>query len=88
MERVVKFTKEAEKDLKYWKKTKNKQVLKRIKELIQSIQESYYTGIGNPEELKYEYSGNWSRRITKEHRLIYVVIDDVIYIKSLRFHYK
>ncbi len=87
MERQVKFTKNALKDLKYWKKIKNEAVLKRIRELIESIKETPYTGIGNPEPLKHELTGSYSRRINREHRLVYRVYDNFIEVSSLRFHY-
>lgn len=45
-------------------------------------------GIGKPEPLKYHYSGAWSRRITEEHRLIYMIEDGEIYFLSFRDHYK
>jgi toxin YoeB len=79
---------EADKDLEYWKKSGDKKVLKRIAQLIDSISNSPFEGIGKPEPLKYELSGCWSRRINKEHRLIYEVYDDNILIHSLRGHYK
>lgn len=56
--------------------------------LLEDILIHPHTGIGNPEPLKYKLAGHWSRRINKEHRLIYKVNDkDVIEIISLRFHY-
>ena len=84
---VIVFTKEAEKDLKYWKKTKNVSVQSRISELLLEIKTKPYGGIGNPEQLKHELSGFWSRRINKEHRIVYRVLDDKIEVISLRFHY-
>ena len=50
-------------DLVYWKGNKNEQVLKRIKQLIEAIQEDPFKGIGKPEPLKYNFKGMWSRRI-------------------------
>jgi len=57
------YTPEALEDLKYWKKSGNKPVLKKIQELILAIQENPYEGIGKPEQLKHNLSGAWSRRI-------------------------
>ena len=78
---------EAVKHQKYWKKTGNIKIQNRITELIKSILKSPYEGIGNPEPLKYQLTGKWSRRIDKEHRLVYAIIDDKLYIYSLKGHY-
>jgi toxin YoeB len=74
-------------DLTYWKKSGNIQAQKKITQLIQAIQNSPYTGIGQPEELKYNWTGVWSRRINLEHRIIYEILNDLIIIHSLRGHY-
>ncbi len=78
---------EAEKDLAYWVKTGNKAVLKRILHLTKAILEDPYKGIGKPEALKYNFTPKWSRRITTEHRYIYLVIKDTLYVYSLKGHY-
>ena len=79
----------AEEDLEYWKSTGNKQVMKRITNLLSDILEHPFTGICKPEPLKGDLQGLWSRRITDEHRLIYSVSDGMIYVYvlSLRYHY-
>jgi len=66
----------------------NKQIFNKLKKLIQEAAKTPYEGTGNPEPLKYDYSGCWSRRITDEHRLIYKVKEDLIEIISCKFHYK
>ncbi len=78
---------EALKHQKYWKKSGNIKVQNRITKLIKSILETPYEGIGNPEALKYKLTGKWSRKIDKEHRLVYAVIDEKLYIYSLKGHY-
>jgi toxin YoeB len=83
----IELTVRAEADLTYWKKTGNKPVLQKIKTLLESIIETPFSGIGKPEQLKHELSGKWSRRITLSDRIIYQVIDDTIFIYSLRGHY-
>lgn len=83
----IEITSEAKKDLDYWKKSGNVKVLKRIRDLIESIQETPFEGIGKPEPLKFELSGKWSRRINQSHRLVYTVTDSTIYINSLKGHY-
>lgn len=84
----IEFTLIAMQDLDYFKKSGNKTILKKIRALLESIQESPYVGIGKPEALKYEQSGNWSRRISQEHRLIYEVQSEFILVHSLRGHYR
>ncbi len=81
------FLPEAEKDLNYWMNINNKKVLKKIFQLVSSIQENPYEGLGKPEPLKYNLTGTWSRRINKEHRLIYEIRHNKILIFSARGHY-
>lgn len=85
----VEFSDEALKDLKYWRKVKNKKVQERISALIEVIRITPFDGIGNPEGLKHELTGYWSRRINKEHRIVYLPLieENKVIIISLRFHY-
>jgi toxin YoeB len=83
----IRFTSTADKDLKYWKETKNESVLKRIRVLLESIRQYPYSGIGSPEKLKYELSGKMSRRINQQHRIIYEVYENYLLVHSLRGHY-
>lgn len=80
------FAEQAWDDYLYWQKMDQK-ILKRINSLIKDIQRHPFEGIGDPEPLKYNWSGFWSRRITKEHRLVYAVEEDSILIAQCRFHY-
>ena len=80
------FADKAWEDYLYWQRT-DKKILKRINTLIKDIKRNPYSGIGDPEPLKYNWSGFWSRRITKEHRLVYAVENDAISIAQCRFHY-
>jgi len=73
-------------DYLYWQKT-DKQILRRINELIKDCLRQPFTGIGKPEPLKDNLRGYWSRRITDEHRLIYAVVDSRLYIIQCRLHY-
>lgn len=77
---------QAWEDYKYWNET-NKKILNKINKLIEDIERSSYQGLGKPEPLKYDWTEYWSRRITKEHRLVYKVINDAIYIAQCRYHY-
>ncbi len=81
------FTERAQKDLKYWRDVKDAKIQERISALLKSIMETPFTGIGKPEPLRYDLSGYWSRRISKEHRLVYGVQRSIITVISLRFHY-
>jgi toxin YoeB len=83
----VEFLPDAQDDLNFWVKTGNKPILKKIAQLVESIKENPFEGIGKPEQLKYSLSGAWSRRITKEHRLVYDIEDDNIIILSAKGHY-
>jgi len=68
-------------------KSGNSKVLKRIRQLIESIQKTPFEGIGKPEALKFDLAGKWSRRINKAHRIIYTITDSIIYANSLKGHY-
>ncbi len=82
----LEFDSLAFKDLAWWVKKNRKQAL-RIVKLIEAIQRQLFEGIGKPEPLKHELAGCWSRRIDKEHRLVYQVLDDKIRIIACRYHY-
>lgn len=73
-------------DYLYWQQT-DKPTLKRINMLINDIQRQPFTGIGDPEPLRHNWSGYWSRRIDKEHRLVYKVTPDAVIIAQCRYHY-
>jgi toxin YoeB len=73
-------------DLDYWNRT-NKRVSERIARLIADILDHPFSGIGKPEPLRHQLVGYWSRRITGEHRLVYRVAGDTVYIAQCRFHY-
>ncbi|WP_367295730.1 Txe/YoeB family addiction module toxin [Levilactobacillus yonginensis] len=74
-------------DYMYWHDTGNKAMIKRINRIIKDVDRHPFSGIGKPEPLKFELTGKWSRRITSEHRLIYQVSEDTLYIFSVRDHY-
>ena len=61
--------------------------MKRINTLIDVCLRDPFEGIGKPEQLKYGAQGAWSRRITDEHRLVYLVIDGDLIILQARYHY-
>ncbi len=86
------FTSKARKDLDFWIKSGNKNILNKITDLIEDIQLHPFEGIGKPEQLKHQLSGKWSRRINQEHRIIYKVTEEntieILDILSLKGHYE
>jgi toxin YoeB len=84
----IDFSDTAKEHLKSLKKTGDRSIMKKIFKLIEDIEKHPFEGIGKPEALKYDLSGFWSRRINREHRLVYKVTDTgVIKIYSLKGHY-
>lgn len=73
-------------DYLYWSRT-DKRVRDRINALIDDIQGRPFAGLGKPEPLKRNLLGFWSRRITREHRLVYRIGSGVLQIAQCRFHY-
>ncbi|MEK6482605.1 Txe/YoeB family addiction module toxin [Catalinimonas sp. 4WD22] len=82
----ITFSKNAWEDYTSWL-TEDKKMLKKINDLIKDIQRTPFEGRGKPEPLKYELSGYWSRRIDREHRLVYQVSGSEILIYSCKYHY-
>ena len=70
-----------------WWQMQDRKVLKRINLLIKDVERNGNEGIWNPEALRHQFSGWWSRRITDEHRLVYKLTDDSIAIASCRYQY-
>ena len=85
-ERSLEFDSAAFEDLAWWIAQDRKKALRIIK-LIEAIQRDPFQGLGEPEALKHDLSGCWSRRIDAEHRLVYEVTDSKIRILACRFHY-
>ena len=80
------FTTQAWEDYQFWIKS-DKKIHKRINLLIKEIIRDPFTGIGKPESLRHGLSGFWSRRINEEHRIVYKVDGDYLYLLQLRYHY-
>lgn len=70
-----------------WQKS-NKKMTKRINDLIKSAMRTPFEGIGKPESLKGDLKGYWSRRIDKEHRLVYKFENQILSIAACKYHYK
>lgn len=69
-----------------WQKNDRK-IVGKINELLKDIDRHPFEGIGKPEPLKHELSGYWSRHINSEHRLVYEIREDSIYIAQCKYHY-
>jgi toxin YoeB len=82
----VHFHAGVEADYKQWE-TDNPKVFARIDRLISDIIEHPFTGLGKPEPLKHGRAGQWSRRITHEHRLVYYIEGDILRITACKGHY-
>lgn len=86
MSRHVTFTPKGWEAYIYWQ-SHDKQVLKKINQLLKDCQRDPFDGLGKPEALRDDLSGYWSRRITDEHRLVYQITDTELRIISCRYHY-
>ena len=82
----LKWTFDAWNDYLYWQKA-DKKNFKRINQLIKDTKRNPFEGIGKPEPLKENLKGLWSRRIDKEHRLVYFIDDDSLVILQCKGHY-
>lgn len=80
------FTPNGWDDYTHWVTTDRK-VTKRINRLIEDVLRDPFSGIGKPEPLRHALAGSWSRRISEEHRLVYLVDGDDVVILQARFHY-
>jgi len=80
------FTESAWQDY-LWFQEKDRQLLKRINQLIKDTLRTPFEGLGKPEPLKVDLTGYWSRRINDEHRLVYGVTQTDLMIISCRYHY-
>jgi toxin YoeB len=80
------FQPEFREDLRYWVETDRKIALRAL-DLVEAIMRDPFSGIGKPEPLKYLLAGAWSRRLTQEHRIVYLVRDNRIDFLQARYHY-
>lgn len=80
------FMADAWEDYLYWQKN-DKSILKKVNTLIKESMRTPFEGTGKPEALKENLAGFWSRRINLEHRLVYKVEDEAIFILQCRYHY-
>ncbi|TXT19773.1 MAG: Txe/YoeB family addiction module toxin [Planctomycetota bacterium] len=80
------FQPEFRQDLRFWIQS-DRRIAVRVLDLVDAIMADPFQGIGKPEPLKYLLAGAWSRRLTQEHRLVYLVRDDRIDFLQARYHY-
>lgn len=80
------FHSESIEDLQYWVKT-DRRVALRTLEIVEAVLDEPFTGIGKPEPLKYLAANTWSRRLTQEHRIVYIVNDLRVEFLQGRYHY-
>jgi toxin YoeB len=86
VEREAIFHPEFREDLRYWVETERKVALRAF-DLIEAIMIDPFDGIGKPEPLKYFAANTWSRRLTQEHRIVYLVSEKRIDFLQARYHY-
>ncbi len=80
------FSERAWDDYLYWQKTDRK-TLNRINALLKEVARTPFSGTGKPEPLKYALSGYWSRRVTRQDRIVYRVEGDAVLVAQIRYHY-
>jgi toxin YoeB len=80
------FTPHGWEDYQHWVQT-DRSTLKRINRLIDDVLRDPFSGLGKPEQLRHALAGAWSRRITEEHRLVYLVDGNDVVIVQVRYHY-
>ncbi len=85
-DRLAVFHPEFREDLRYWVETDRRMALRAFS-LIEAILRDPFEGIGKPEPLKYLAEGAWSRRLTQEHRIVYLVSEDRVDFLQARYHY-
>jgi toxin YoeB len=85
-DRVAVFHAEFREDLRYWVRSERKIAL-RVLDLVEAVIRDPVRGVGKPEPLKFYLRGCWSRRITQEHRLVYLVRESRIDFLQARYHY-
>jgi toxin YoeB len=80
------FHLEFRQDLKHWTVT-NRRIALRVLDLVEAVMRDPFAGIGKPEPLRYQLAGAWSRRLTEEHRIVYLVSGERIDFLQARYHY-
>lgn len=84
--RLAVFHPEFREDLRYWVDN-DRRVALRALDLVEAVLREPFTGVGKPEPLKHVLAGAWSRRLTQEHRVVYLVRENQIDFLQARYHY-
>jgi toxin YoeB len=85
---ILRFSEQAIEDIRTHKKSGNKAVVNKINLILEELTEHPFASTGKPEPLKHALTGCWSRRINREHRLVYEVDDTFVLILSVKGHYE
>ena len=83
----IELSDQAKEDIAHWNRVDPSRTAK-IQRLLQSVMQTPSSGLGKPEPLKHSLSGYWSRRIDMEHRLVYRIAGETLYVVSCRYHYR
>ena len=83
----IELSDQAKEDIAHWNRVDPSRTAK-IQRLLQSVMQTPYSGLGKPEPLKHSLSGYLSRRIDMEHRLVYRIAGETLYVVSCRYHYR
>lgn len=84
---VLQFSEKAKEDIRHFKKSGDKSIISKITLLLEELTQHPFSGTGKPEPLKHSLNGCWSRRINREHRLVYEVSENVVIIHATKGHY-
>lgn len=85
----IAISEQAKKHLALWEKSGQENAIKRIERIFRELSENPYSGIGSPEQLKFNLTGCWSRLIDKKNRIIYIVKEEdiIVFVVSAKGHY-
>ena len=83
----IELSDQAKEDIAHWNRVDPSRTAK-IQRQLQSVMQTPSRGLGKPEPLKHSLSGYWSRRIDMEHRLVYRIAGETLYVVSCRYHYR
>jgi len=86
VQRLAIFHPEFIEDLRFWV-DKDRRIALRVLDLVEAVMREPFIGIGKPEPLKHRMAGVWSRRLTLEHRIVYLVTDGQVDFLQARYHY-
>jgi len=83
----IRFSEQAWDEYLYWQQN-DRAMIRRVNQLIREIRRAPFSGVGQPEALRFQWSGYWSRRLDQEHRLVYRIVEGELEIAQGRYHYR